>query len=122
MTQVDNLTDFAFQTVKLVLPNGGIATLNIRFDAAIGVPGIEQSGRWVFDISYEGYTAKGLNLCCHPNLLRQWRNKIPFGLACITPDYTDPFTVEDFVNGRASVYLLTEQDVVDVEATLLVNA
>lgn len=92
-----------------------------------GIPGIQVSVLlrfmprteiWNMDISYADFTAQGIPLVCGPNLLRQWRNIIPFGIACTSPYFLDPYTINDFIDGNATLYLLDASDVAAVEAEL----
>jgi len=110
MTRVDNLTSFADQRTILILEDGTTASLELVYH------GVTQ--RWVANIVYGGVTINGLGLCCHPNILRQWRNLLPFGLSVVTDDQTDPFNINDFSSGRVDLFLLTVADVAAVEATL----
>lgn len=107
MTKIDNLTDFASQVSSLLLPDNTIVTLALKFNAA--------TQRWAASVGYKDFQVNGINLCTHPNFMRQWRNVVPFGLACMTGDYTDPFNIEDFASGRVSLYLLDAADVLAVE-------
>jgi hypothetical protein len=113
MTLVDNLTDAADQTTTLILPDNTAATLRLRFRP--------RTGRWVADVGYAatGFQANGINVCCLPNILRAWRRTLPFGIAFMTADFTDPFQLTDFLTGRCSVYLLNEEDVASVEETVI---
>lgn len=113
MTLVDNLTDAADQTTTLILPDNTAATLRLRFRP--------RTKRWTADVAYApaNFAANGINVCCLPNILRAWRRVIPFGLAFMTADFTDPFQLEDFLSQRVSVYLLTAADVAAVEATVI---
>lgn len=107
MTQIDNLTDFANQQTVLILDDGNTAAVNFVFDAA--------TERWVISVTYGTKVLNGIGLCCSPNILRQWKNVLPFGLACVTADQTDPFDINDFASGRVKMYLLTAADVEQVE-------
>lgn len=107
MTLVDNLTNFANQQTVLVLQDGTTATLTLTFDAA--------TERWVANLAYGNTVINGLGLCTYPNIIRQWRNVLPFGLAIVTADQTDPFDINDFSDGRVKMYLLTKDDVQQVE-------
>ena len=51
-------------------------------------------------------------------MLRQYRNIIPFGIACLTASGLDPYTVDDFQNQASNLYLLTAEDVAGIEAEL----
>lgn len=107
MTLVDNLTNFALQQTVLILEDGTTATLTITYNAA--------TERWVMDLSYNNTTINGLGLCTYPNIIRQWKNVLPFGIAIVTADQTDPFDINDFADGRAKMYLLNAADVKQVE-------
>ena len=73
---------------------------------------------WFFDISHETFVANGIRLCCSPNLLRQFRNKISFGLSCGSVDGFDPNSLNDFTSGRVQIYTLSSEDVDAVESGL----
>ena len=45
------------------------------------------------------------------NLLNQWRNKLPFGIVCQCKDAQDPLLIEDFLVGRASLSILSKEEV-----------
>lgn len=108
MTQIDNLTNFADQNTILELEDGTSASLDVVFNAS--------TERWVASVSYAGKTINSIGLCAFPNVLRQWKNIFPFGLACVTADQTDPFDINDFSSGRVKMYLLNEADILQIES------
>lgn len=110
MNRIDNLTTSAAQQTTLLLPDGTAATITLHYHGA--------TERWVMDVTYGTHTINGIGVAFHANLLRQWESILPFGIACITADQTDPFLLEDFSNGRANLYLLSPADVVLVERTV----
>ena len=90
-----------------------------------GIPGIQMQvtlrfmpriQTWVMDIIFGTFIARGIPVVCSPNILRQWRDIIPFGLACTDIYFIDPYTINDFASGAASLYLLDSIDVAAVEA------
>lgn len=114
MTLIDNLTDAADQTTTLILPDNTAATLRLRYRP--------RTQRWTADLGYtpKNLQVNGLNVCTLPNILRPWRRIIPFGLAVVTVGLaTDPFDLNDFLTGRATVYLLNADDVAAVEDTII---
>lgn len=120
MTRVDNLGDEPDQIVRLVLDDGSIITLELIYRPT--------TQRWTFDLSWPGPTAggpgltvNGVNLCVLPNVLRPWRNNIPFGLLCSSTDGADPFYIEDFLSGRVSLYLMDAADLAAVEKQFFSN-
>lgn len=107
MTLIDNLTAFSDQVTNLLLTDGTVATVRFKFDGA--------TERWRIDVTHGTHVLNGIGLCCSPNILSQWRDVIPFGLACVTADQTDPFRSTDFAVGRVKMYLLDRADVASVE-------
>lgn len=110
MTLIDNLTAFAYQQTTIVLADGSSAVLELRYSGA--------AQRWFLNVTYGAEVHYGIGLCCHPNILRQWKNVIPFGISCVTTDQTDPFNPNDFATGRVSLYLLDAADVQQVESLI----
>ena len=111
MNSIDNLSSAANQTTLVVLDDGTTVTLTLTYRAA--------TQRWTLDVLRGTFQAFGINVSAHPNLLREWRNVVPFGLACSTTDGGDPVYLEDFSNGRATLLILTQDDVAAIEATYL---
>lgn len=107
MTKIDNLTNFADQQSDLILDDGSVASLNMVYNAS--------TERWIANVFYNGKTYNGIGLCDHPNILRQWKNVLPFGLSVATSDQTDPFDINDFSSGRVGMFLLNSADVQQIE-------
>lgn len=108
--QIDNLTNFADQVTLVQLPDATTVSLELIFNGT--------TERWTMNVIYGDLTIDGINLCCLPNVLRQWRNIIPFGLACVTDNQTDPFDINDFSSGRVALFILTAADVAEIESTV----
>lgn len=111
MNLIDNLTAFSDQETNLILEDRSVAVVRFKFDA--------NTERWRIDVTYGNHVLNGIGLCCHPNILRQWRNVIPFGLMCSTSDQTDPVRSVDFATGRVKMYLLNAEDVQFVETNIM---
>lgn len=110
MLQVDNLSDDADQLTRVVLSDGSLVVIELFYRAA--------TQRWTADVTRGTFTVNNINLCVHPNLLRDWRNVIPFGLACTSTDGGDPVLLEDFANGRVQLFVLEAADVGAVETNV----
>lgn len=110
MTTIDNLTGFADQQTVLILDSGLTATLELVYNGA--------TERWTMNLNYNGKAYNGIGICDYPNVLRQWKNILPFGVACATSDQTDPFNINDFATGRVTLYLLTAADVLEIEVSV----
>jgi hypothetical protein len=61
--------------------------------------------------NYNGpFTINGLRITNSPNMLNQWVNQIPFGLACISPSQREPTQLQDFSTGASNLYILTQAE------------
>lgn len=70
---------------------------------------------WFFGFQYGDVNYQNIRLTTSYNILRAYRNWLPFGLRCDTADDEEPMGIDDFINGYANVYLLTKADVPIVE-------
>jgi len=70
---------------------------------------------WLMDIEYNDFKTCGIAVTSSPNMLRNYKNLIPFGIACVTGDGLDPYYIDDFSSGRSAMYLLNAADVLEVE-------
>jgi hypothetical protein len=112
MVLIDNLNDSANQSTALQMPDGSAGTLNLVYRGSIQ--------RWTFDFIHAAFpngAIRGQMLCVHPNILRNFKNIIPFGLTIVSANGNDPVSVEDFATGNISIYLLSAADVAAVENT-----
>lgn len=99
------------QSQTLQLPDGTSFYLEIYFSKM-------QLGWFIEELTYGSFTVKSIRIYNGINLLRQFKNKIPFGLACISVGDIEPMHKESFKSGDSKLYILTEQDVLDYEAYL----
>jgi hypothetical protein len=90
-----------------------------------GIPGvtIKMTLRWMPRI--QGWIAgfalgstiiEGVQVVTGANMLRQFKNNIPFGIACLTASGLDPYTINDFATQAANLYLLNAADVAALES------
>lgn len=100
--------------MTLVLDDGSFVYWYIEYVA-------QQQG-WFANFQRGDWAVNGLRLTTGPNMLRQWRDIVPFGLGILTAGNVEPLNITDFVDGTATVYLLEAADVVESEATLFVNS
>lgn len=109
MQQLTNITDEPKQEMNVRLDNGDIITLRFEYVAS-------QLG-WYLDIIYNDFESTFHRITNCPNMIRQWRRILPFGIACTVKEESEPYFIDDFKNGRASFYVLSESDVQYVENT-----
>ncbi len=105
MLLIQQVTTDPLQTQTLVLQDGTSVVLTLYYRPA-------QFGWFINEISWgENFLIQGMRITNSPNMLRQWGNLIPFGLACFTTGNREPTQQEDFATGAAKLYILTEAEV-----------
>jgi len=108
--QVDKLTNAARQKCNLIGDNGEVVTLELYF--------LSTQNGWAYNLSYNDFVLNGALLTVSPNCLRSWQNLLPFGLMCNSIDGYEPQFINDFVDGRITLYLLNRVEVLQIEAEL----
>lgn len=104
MFLIQQITSEAFQKQTLILPSGESFDLTINFKPM-------QYGWFITELTYKGFKLNGVRICTSPNFIYQFKNQIPFGLACFTDDFSEPQLKQDFSSGRAKLYVLTQEEV-----------
>lgn len=104
MYLVQQITDDALQKQTLILPDGTSLALTIYFRPA-------QIGWFIQILTYQAFILQGTRITVSPNMLHQYRNQIPFGLACYSTDNREPTQQEDFSSGAAKLYILSADEV-----------
>lgn len=117
MYLIQQITTDPLQQQTLILPNGNSTTIQLYF-----IP--MQYGWFITSLVYGSFTLQGLRIVANPNMLRQFKNQIPFGLACY-PNANglgrDPSQQQDFSSGAFSLYLLDQAEVAQYEEILSGN-
>jgi hypothetical protein len=78
----------------------------------------EQQTGWFANLIWGDREINGLRLTTSPNLLLKWRHLIPFGLAILTDDNSEPLSLDVFSTGTAKMYLLNADDVEAVSTSV----
>lgn len=104
MLLIQQLTSDPLQSQNLVLPDGSQLTLTIYFSPM-------QLGWFITSLIYGAFTLNGLRITNSPDMLYQFKNEIPFGLACFTKGNREPSQQQDFSSGASSLYILTSAEV-----------
>jgi hypothetical protein len=111
MKLIDQLNDASKQNLKIALDDGSVVDLSVRF--------VENQQGWTYCLTYGTFEVNNRNLVNSPNLLRAFRDIIPFGLACIVSDGQEPWFKDDFTTGRVKIYILDSTDVTTVEEDVI---
>lgn len=107
MNQLTTISDEADQLLYVNLPDGTLVTVNLAYLAG--------TQRWMMNLTYKDVVINGIGVCVHPNLLRQFREQIPFGFSCTATNGIDPIASDDFTNLRCAFFLLSESDIAEIE-------
>lgn len=111
MLLIQQITANPLQSQNLVLDDGTIVQLTLYFRPI-------QQGWFVNQLVHGTFILNGLRITNSPNMLRQWKNLIPFGLACFSAANREPSLQQDFSSGASKLYILTEAEVLQYEAFL----
>lgn len=107
MYTVQQVTSDAQQSMRLLHPVlGKPIALTIEYRS-------NQYGWYLTSLTYDdkNFAIGTMRIVAHPNLLHQWKNILPFGLACYTTGNREPSQRDDFTNGDATLYLLDAAEV-----------
>lgn len=107
MYLLNNLANEPKQKLTFMLEDSTRLVLNFEYR--------ENQMGWFFGFQYGDTNYQNIRLTTSYNVLRAYRNWLPFGLRCDTIDDGEPIDINDFVTGYASVYLLTRDDVQAIE-------
>jgi hypothetical protein len=107
MRIIDQLNDDPKQSLKLILDDGSLVNISLVF--------VENQRIWFYSVEYKDFKSNNRNLVKSPNLLREFRGILPFGLSCVVSDGYEPWFKDDFSTGRVKLYVLNQIDVVEVE-------
>lgn len=106
MFSIQQVTNDPKQKQVLLLDDGTSLSLTIRF-----VP--LQLGWFIDNLTYTatGFELNGMRVTNQPNMLRQFKNQIPFGLACFSRSDREPSQQNDFSSGASKLYILSAAEV-----------
>lgn len=110
MQIITQITNNPMQTMKLVLDTKELVQFNLRF--------MPTQMSWYCDVIYNDIEIYGLKVALFPNLLRHFKNMLPFGIGFSANDHVEPFSIEDFTNGRVQMFVLNKQEVEEIESVV----
>lgn len=110
MTQLGNETN---QEIEMLLDNNTRVIFTFEYKP--------NPQGWFFGFKYGDINYQNIRLTTSYNILRAYRNYLPFGLRCDTADDEEPMDLDDFVTSYARVFLLTKADVQAIEGNYYVK-
>lgn len=100
------------QSQIVSLPNGVGMQLQLYYRPI-------QQGWFINTLVYQNFTLNTLRITNQVNLLRQWKNIIPFGLGCFSTGNREPSLLQDFSSGQSALYILDAAEVAFYESVLV---
>ena len=73
---------------------------------------------WFMSLVWGDFVVSNLQVTMSPNILRQWKNIIPFGITVYSKLGIDPVTLEDFNTGTSIMYILNAANVLAMETKM----
>lgn len=110
MYLLTGLTDKPKQTFSVTLADGSQADFYMEYR--------ERQKGWFFDLIYGAFAVKGQRLTLHPNVLRQFRNLIPFGLAVSSDRPYEPQDLSALSDGTVFLYLFEGDELDAIDALI----
>lgn len=108
MYKINDILNYPLQTKILTLPTGEQLTITLYFVSM-------QNSWFIRELTYLDFIARNIKVVASPNLLRQFKNIIPFGLLCSSSQGRDPQLMPDFFSGANALYVLSEEEVDNLE-------
>jgi len=115
MLLIQRVTSNPYQKQTLVLDDGSTVTLTLYFRPM-------QQGWFITRLEWGSFVLTELRITNSPNMLRQWRNKLPFGLGCFSTENREPSLQEDFSTQASKLYILTEAECAEYNEFLEVGS
>lgn len=113
MKLIEIISDAPKQEMELVTEDGTVFSLSLRY--------VDNQQGWFYSIESDILTVYNRRLVTSPNMLRAFRNVIPFGLACYVSGKREPILLDDFSTGKAKLYLLESSDVDEIETGVFIS-
>lgn len=110
MIQITSITDASKQRIQIPLDNGAVVDFKIYF--------MPTQYSWYFDFVYGDYVSNGNKVVLTYNSLRHLKNILPFGIAFMADSNVEPFSIEDFSSNRVKMYVLSAEEVQEIEETI----
>lgn len=103
-----SLSNSPRQEITTTLSNGDYVKLSFEFKP-------NQMG-WYFGFEYNDVSYQNIRLTTSYNVLRAYRNWLPFGIRIDTSDGFEPMDLNDFQDKYATLYLLDKSELQAIES------
>lgn len=104
MKQILGITSDAKQIRTFVLDDGSSFNFTMYYSPT-------QQGWFISELVYGTFILCSIRITNQPNFLYQFKNRIPFGLACAVDGGREATLQEDFSSDAAKLYVLSRAEV-----------
>ncbi len=104
MKLIQKITSDPFQQQTILLDDGTAFTIELYYRPL-------QKGWFITNLTYNSFVLTGVRVSNNPNILYQFKNKLPFGLACFSAQSREPMLQEDFSSGASNLFVLSTAEV-----------
>lgn len=108
MQHITSITSKPKQKMTLVLENNETVDFYLYY--------LPRQMGWFYNFTYKNLTVNCSKAVLSPNVLRQFKRIIPFGIMFTADSFVEPFDIDDFSNGRVSMYILNSDEVKEIES------
>ena len=110
MKVINSITAEPKQEFVVRLDNSDFVTIKVEYVAT--------NRAWFMDFEYDDYKSTCQQITNCPNIIRQAKNIVPFGIGCEVEDGGEPWFIDDFLIGRATLFVLSSKEVDYLEKNL----
>ena len=104
MKQIIEIADDYIQQLTIALENNETFNIQLNYD--------EQYKVWyIMNLTYKTVVLSAMRVCVNDNLLRQWKNLLPFGIRIEIVDFSEPYLLDDFLTQRVKFILLNSSEI-----------
>lgn len=108
MFKMQRINEYPLQRKTFNLPDGDLIEVTLYF--------MPMQKMWVFrEIIYNEIIIRNVKIVSSVNILRQFKNIIPFGIACDSTEGRDPQFSRDFLEGKNTLYILSQAETQQIE-------
>ena len=110
MRQILNITDESNQRHRVLFEDDEVL-LKLRFNTTVQT--------WTIDVSYKTFQIFGIKLSLSVLHFRSSNQPFDFFVIDNSGEDLDPFKIDDFINGRCSLYILDADDMESIRGTVV---
>lgn len=99
MIRITKLTNASKQKVLVIGEDGEQVLIELTYSST--------QEAWNMNLTHDDFTANGIQLTVSPNILHNFKNILPFAIACDSLDGFEPKYIDDFSDGRIKLFMLS---------------